>query len=293
MKIIAQLTTGRTMNHISFKALLLLIVSSATFGMDQLTEISNNKKRKIKEEQHYYFELLPAELRKKEVIRYLKGDEHGTTKTTLRNFLSVNRDLIVDNDLVFSVCNLINTQWPLVALACIGKPFATDNFNQYVSFCGKGSDGNILHRVCHDGDLEAVKDLVDLGVDPNERDNYFDQPALNNACGGQHTQIVATLLAAGANPNIQDADKAKMTPLFYAPPYMIPLLIEKGALINYQEAYDGNTPLHQSVINNNYHKAKMLLGFGADKTIKNKHGEDALMLAQRKNRTEILQLLEI
>lgn len=81
------------------------------------------------------------------------------------------------------------------------------------------------------------------------------------ACSAGHTDIVKTLLDAGANVN--NANANKVTSLHYAASKsrleICKILIEKGADINARDQY-GFTPLHRAASKGNSEVVQLLLG---------------------------------
>ena len=118
------------------------------------------------------------------------------------------------------------------------------------------------------GDLDKVKSLVAAGVDVNEQ-----SPVLANGNDGQtpllvaaflgHAEIVRSLLAAGANPRINDY-LLKATPLHKAayagrPDALLALRDHGGGEINAQGPYNGYTALHDSVWHGHAECLKIIL----------------------------------
>ena len=62
-----------------------------------------------------------------------------------------------------------------------------------------------LHTVCTWGDVEAVKELLRNGADPNALGDRGCTP-LFNAVMGENGEVVQTLLAAGSDPRIRSVD---------------------------------------------------------------------------------------
>lgn len=90
--------------------------------------------------------------------------------------------------------------------------------------------------------------LLEHGADPNARDHYNNRPILYEAIATYREvkETVQVLLDSGADPNAvyTDVDSVSISPLIYAAEYgrwnICPLLIEKGADINYRSS-DGRT----------------------------------------------------
>jgi ankyrin repeat protein len=106
------------------------------------------------------------------------------------------------------------------------------------------------------GDIAAVRALIAQGVDVNEKSPVVasgndGQTALLAACFLGHTEIVRLLLAAGANPRINDY-LLKATPVHKAayagrPDALLALRENGGAEINAQGPYNGYTAMHDAV----------------------------------------------
>jgi hypothetical protein len=109
-------------------------------------------------------------------------------------------------------------------------------------------------------DTKTVKQMLDKGMDPNTH-NSADTSALDLAC---------------YNGNIEIAD----------------LLISKGADINYQDRYLGNTPLIMAVISGQEQCVQLLVSRGADIQRKDLSGYTALDRAKQYNNAKNIYLLE-
>ncbi|CAN9497875.1 unnamed protein product [Ophioblennius macclurei] len=97
-----------------------------------------------------------------------------------------------------------------------------------------------LHLAAIKGDVEAVKELLEQGADPNLRDNAGWTP-LHEACNLGHLAIVE-------------------------------ILVSKGALLN-TPGYENDSPLHDAVQNGHPAIVKVLLQLGASQNVLNLHGK--------------------
>ena len=93
------------------------------------------------------------------------------------------------------------------------------------------SQSHNLWEVVAAGDLSAIKDALDDGVDLNAQDPQFGSTPLSWAALMGHTEVVTLLLERGADVNAQNRDGA--TPLhsaaFLGRTETVKLLLEKGA----------------------------------------------------------------
>lgn len=149
------------------------------------------------------------------------------------------------------------------------------------------------------GKTKAVKMLLRLGADPNQRgwsDNPRFSTALVSASFYGKNDVVILLLKAGADPNL--GDRNGYTPLhsacFGGCAKTAEILIQNGADINAQTTDLDITPLHQAVICDRTKTVEILLEHGADWQATNEKGETPLDYAHRKldPRGEITKLLE-
>jgi len=116
-----------------------------------------------------------------------------------------------------------------------------------------------LIRAAQSGNIGRVRELLDMGVDPNEvrewNDNYTALFHSNN-----NLNIMEILLNNGANPNITNSSNE--IPLMYA------------------------------VFSNNIDSVKLLLKYGSDPYLRDIDGNSSLMLARSDGNDEIVSLIE-
>lgn len=136
----------------------------------------------------------------------------------------------------------------------------------------------LMDAVC-EGYLSTVKELIDTGI--NYRDKYGWNALMLASLHG-YFRIVDLLLREGANVN--DASRNGTTPLMISSindenQLVLTNLLKKGA--NMEATTDhGWTPLMYAAYNANPKGVKVLLTYGADKTILNKDNQDAVGCAK-------------
>lgn len=121
----------------------------------------------------------------------------------------------------------------------------------------------VLHRLVRDGETEAIKDLLEAGLDPNPVNDHGLTP-LTIAAALNHVNIVTRLLESGVDPNWTSKNEhypCQTTPLHWA-------------------AYLGHTDV-----------ATALLNAGADKNAAAKNGSTPLDWANFAGRVDVLLLL--
>ncbi|TKS67352.1 BRCA1-associated RING domain protein 1 [Collichthys lucidus] len=114
----------------------------------------------------------------------------------------------------------------------------------------------LLHLAAIKGDVEAVKELLDQGVDPNLKDNAGWTP-LHEACNLGHLAVVE-------------------------------VLVSSGALLN-TPGYKNDSPLHDAVRNGHPAIVKVLLQHGASQHVLNLHGKRPADYAVSVEMLEIFQ----
>jgi len=163
------------------------------------------------------------------------------------------------------------------------------------------TDVTPLMRAAEKGDLDSVERLLAGGPDVNARD-WMGKTALLHSCENVHMdpQLIAILLAAGANPNL--ADRGGKTPLMSAAlglggedkaPARTALreLIGAGANAN-ARTVTGGTALMDAAGEGDIEAVELLLKAGADVAAQTDGGRTALSLAQEYNRLEVVQILK-
>jgi len=117
-----------------------------------------------------------------------------------------------------------------------------------------------IHKAAYHGDINKVRELLQKGVKPDERDSF----------GG------TALHAAMFQKNMQ----------------IVKLLLQNGFNINAQGTQNGYTPLHDAVWANNLEAAKLLLDEGAKTNLRGKDGLTPFGKAKNEGKTEIVKYFE-
>ncbi len=147
-------------------------------------------------------------------------------------------------------------------------------------------------------DMEAVKEMIDRGIDVNSRMKDTRQTPL---MGAESAEMVSLLLKAGGDPRLVDSQGA--TALHYAvlkerAPAMILFLLSAGANVNAVEPGGGETPflwakqwffgmdaiMGQRVL-------ALLLQKGADINAKDKFGDTLLHIAVMNGKGQLVKFL--
>ena len=137
------------------------------------------------------------------------------------------------------------------------------------------------------GDLDAVKQCLDAGTDPNV---IVVEPPLITAADKGYTHIVTILLDRGADVNGQDVFGFTALHLASGRGYtdIVTILLDRGAAVNGQNIF-GFTPLYMAVPYTDI--ATALLEHDADLNVTDKDGRTPLHLAALLLDADIFTLL--
>ncbi len=141
------------------------------------------------------------------------------------------------------------------------------------------SDGYAaIHLAAKQGQLASVKVLLANGARIEERDRKHAHTAVHKAAWASQPEVLAFLLAAGADPNPRDTD-GDMVPLHWATDRRIAkLLLTAGANPDAADIY-GETPLHTAASRKHAGVVAALLAGGANPNLKNDDGQTPLHIA--------------
>ena len=163
-----------------------------------------------------------------------------------------------------------------------------------------GNEGETpLMTVARVGSVPAAKVLIAHGAKLEAREDWHGETALMWAAAQKHPEMIAALIAAGADVNAMSTvvkwdrqttaePREKWLPLGGFTPLMfaaregcvecVKILVDAKASIN-QADPDGITPMINSIINGHYDVASLLLDKGADPNLMDKTGREALYAA--------------
>jgi len=151
---------------------------------------------------------------------------------------------------------------------------------------------NLTVAACKDHEA-CVATLIAAGVDPNVVNDDGYTPLLWASWNG-HEACVAALITAGADPNV--ADNRGNTPLHRVAlggyKACVAALIAAGGGPNAVND-DGYTSLHWAVYNNHEACVATLIAAGADPNIVNNHRKTPLQIAVRKDHRECAKMIAV
>jgi len=158
-------------------------------------------------------------------------------------------------------------------------------------------DAPLLHLATGEGNLRAVRALLDFGADIEAPDETGDTP-LQTALSSIYfapTDAVARLLIA-RNADCLKPDRFALTPLHHAAARgdrtLVEALVETGADVNSRAGHDGTvTPLHRAAEEGNTPATAALLAAGAEMEAGDINGHTAFMLAVEFGNRGVARLL--
>ena len=152
-------------------------------------------------------------------------------------------------------------------------------------------DRSELWWAANEGELDAVRNLLEQGAEPNAPDVDGETP-LHAAVRLGDSDIVASLLAHGADPGA--------LALYNTTPLHVSVrdqrveatrrLLEQGADANALDDF-GHSALHDAALRNDLRSARLLLASGADASLEGTAGQTPLELAEQAGHQTMLNLL--
>jgi uncharacterized protein len=159
--------------------------------------------------------------------------------------------------LLLSACGTTAVRNSAPAAQAVSVPAETEPETVQTSSAAYAKDA--IHKAANRGDLEAVREILASGTDPDARDSY----------GG------TALHAAMFQDNME----------------IVQLLIDHGYDVNAQGSSNGYTPLHDAVWAGNLAAAEILIKNGADLSIQNREGQTPAEKARTEGKTDLYEYL--
>jgi len=161
-----------------------------------------------------------------------------------------------------------------------------------LAMSGFANAGPLFDAAAH-GDSATVEQLLNAGVDVDERGHNSETPLMAAALAGD-AATAELLIAHGAD--VMARNKGGLTPL-HAAAYsgtavVAALLLDHGAVLEDRSNVSGTTPLIVAAEQNNVAVAELLIARGADLAVADRDGYDALSQAWAKKRAEMVALLK-
>ncbi|XP_050060962.1 ankyrin repeat domain-containing protein 6-like isoform X2 [Aphis gossypii] len=149
-----------------------------------------------------------------------------------------------------------------------------------------------LHEASWKGYSKTVALLASSGSDL-DRKNYGGSSALHLCCQNGHNQSCRELLLAGCDPDVQNnyGDTPLHTSARYGHAGVLRILISAQCKVSEQNK-NGDTVLHIAAAMARKKLTKIILQAKCNTTLKNKQNETARDIAERKNLTDILEILK-
>jgi ankyrin repeat protein len=151
----------------------------------------------------------------------------------------------------------------------------------------------IFRVAAHEGNLETVKSLLKQGVscDAADPDGHT---ALMFAAFNGHSEIVLFLLESGAE--INKVDQLGRTALLYGStgpfPETVKILLDRGADPNRVDSLEHFSPLMHAAAEGHLEVVKLLIAYGAERSLKDVDGDNAASFAEQSGHTHVAEYLE-
>jgi ankyrin repeat protein len=143
------------------------------------------------------------------------------------------------------------------------------------------------------GHVEVIQYLLEEGAQVNLQDEAF-YSALGCACEKGHTEAAHVLLAHGADPAMASNSIPLMTASAHGHTDVVALLLARGCGdVDRQRSPKGWTALHYACKEGHVGVAMALLGAGADPHVVDYGGETPLAMAVQRGREECVAILQV
>ena len=151
-----------------------------------------------------------------------------------------------------------------------------------------------IHEFARCGNLNAIRQAIDAGVNINEKDQ-FGSTALKYAIAEKQIDMVFALLDLGADVSSQgdDGSTALHSAIEHKLPNVLEALLKKCPEAVAISDKHGNEPLWTAAFNarGNYEMVSMLLRYGGDPEHRNQVNLSPLDIPKRKGEPALLELL--
>lgn len=149
-----------------------------------------------------------------------------------------------------------------------------------------------FRMAAHDGDLDRLMSLMKQGVSCDAADQEG-HTALMYAAFNGHSEIVLYLLDAGSE--INRVDFLGRTALLYGAtgpfPETVRILLDRGADPNKVDTNEHFSPLMHAAAEGHLDVVKVLVENGADRSLRDVDGDDAVSFATQGGHTQVVEFL--
>ncbi len=123
-----------------------------------------------------------------------------------------------------------------------------------------------LIKASREGDWDAVRQIIDSGVDVNAQGSHGNTALVSSFAFGDHFELVRYLISVGANVDYTGMEEGSplMLAAFGGKTEHMKLFLEAGADVNLAMPGGGETALHDAAVAGHSGAAKLLIDAGAD-----------------------------
>ena len=141
-----------------------------------------------------------------------------------------------------------------------------------------------LIEASRNGDLKAVRALIDSGVDVNSRGDHGNTALVFSFAFGDHLDLVRYLISVGADVDYTGMEEGSplMLAAFSGKFEHMSLFIEAGADVNLAMPAGGEAALHDAAVEGHTEAVKLLVEAGADPNQTTKLDAPTSMFSGRK-----------